>query len=80
MRTCTEDPNFNSKKCWLKRKGNFKTIYKKQARRQIHKYIYINHCIKNCVREVVWPAKSFFRSSRPERDSKTGATTYVGSE
>lgn len=38
------------------------------------------HCNKNCVREVIEPAKSFFRSSRPERDSKTGATTYVGSE
>jgi hypothetical protein len=30
--------------------------------------------------KVIEPAKSFFRSSRPERDSKTGATTYVGSE
>lgn len=26
------------------------------------------------------PAKSFFNSSRPERDCRTGATTYVGSE
>lgn len=32
------------------------------------------------VREGIEPAKSFFRSLRPERDCKTGATTYVGSE